>query len=163
MDGLKVRITNKLRQKVFKAFGANPVPMSFKELYGALQTGTVESQENPLGTIHGANFYEVQDYVNKTGHVWSYFVVSANDGFYESLSPEQRKIFDEEAEKAIDWMTAEVLKSFEAYEKKLKDKGMKVVEPDVASFQKIAKPIVAAYAEETCRPGLLQDIAKQAQ
>jgi TRAP-type C4-dicarboxylate transport system substrate-binding protein len=139
------------------------VPLSFKELYGALQTGTVEAQENPLGTIYGTNFYEVQDYVNKTGHVWSYFVVTANNDFYKGLSAKHRKIYDEEAKKAIDWMTAEVLKSFDAYEKKLKAKGMKVVKPDVAAFQKIASPIVAAFAEETCRPGLLKDIAKQAQ
>ncbi|MCG8547880.1 MAG: TRAP transporter substrate-binding protein [Alphaproteobacteria bacterium] len=163
MKGLKIRITNKLRQKVFKAFGANPVPMSFKELYGALQTGTVEAQENPLGTIYGTNFYEVQDYVNKTGHVWSYFVVTANNDFYNKLSPKNRKIFDDEAKKAVDWMTAEVWKSFEEYEKKLKAKGMKVVKPDVAAFQKIAAPIVSAFAKETCRPGLLADIAKQAQ
>ena len=63
---------------------------------------------------------------------------------------------------AIDWMTAEVSKSFADYEKKLKGKGMKVVKPDVGAFQKIAGPIVADFAKTTCRPGLLADIAKQA-
>lgn len=162
LKGIKVRITNKLRQRVFKAFGANPVPMSFKELYGALQTGTVDAQENPLGTIYGTNFYEVQDYVNMTGHVWSYFVVTANNNFYKGLSDEHRKIFDEEAKKAIDWMTAEVSKSFADLREKLKAKGMKIVEPDVPAFQKIATPIVQEFAKEKCRPGLLADIAKQA-
>jgi tripartite ATP-independent transporter DctP family solute receptor len=162
MKGLKVRITNKLRQKVFKAFGANPVPMSFKELYGALQTGTVDAQENPLGTIYGTNFYEVQSFVNKTGHVWSYFVVTASDEFYKGLSADHLKVFDEEATKAIDWMTEEVWKSFEDSEQKLKSKGMTIIEPDVAAFKKIASPIVEQFAKETCRPGLLADIAKQA-
>lgn len=162
MKGIKIRVTNKLRQKVFKAFGANPVPLSFKELYGALQTGTVEAQENPLGTIYGANFYEVQKYVNLTGHVWSYFVVTANDSFYKGLSDAHRKVYDEEAKKAIDWMTAEVWKSFEEYKKKLAGKGMTVVEPDVAAFKKVASPIVQAFAKESCRPGLLSDIAKHA-
>ena len=162
MNGIKIRVTNKLRQKVFKAFGANPVPMSFKELYGALQTGTVESQENPLGTIYGANFYEVQKFVNLTGHVWSYFVVTANDSFYKGLPAEHRKVYDEEAKKAIDWMTDEVWKSFDDYKKKLAGKGMTIVEPDVAAFKQVAAPIVQAHAKASCRPGLLDDIAKQA-
>ena len=162
MSGLKIRVTNKLRQRVFKAMGANPVPMSFKELYGALQTGTVEAQENPLGTIWGANFHEVQDYVNMTGHVWSYFVVTANNGFYEDLSAAHKKVFDEEARKATDWMNQAVLASFADVTKKLEGKGMTVVEPDVAAFKTIAAPIVKAFAAEVCRPGLLDDIAKQA-
>ncbi len=162
MKGIKVRITNKLRQRVFKAFGANPVPMSFKELYGALQTGAVAAQENPLGTIYGSNFYEVQNYLNLTGHVWSYFVVSANNGFYKGLAPAHRKIFDEEAKKAIDWMTDAVWKSFADVEAKLKAKGMKVVRPNVAAFKKIAAPIVQQFAKERCRPGLLDDVAKHA-
>lgn len=162
MKGIKIRITNKLRQQVFKAFGANPVPMSIKELYGGLQTRTVEAQENPLGTIYGSNFYEVQKYVNLTGHVWSYFVVSANDSFYKKLSAEHRKVFDEEAAKAIQWMSDEVLKSFDDYEKKLVAKGMKVVKSDVAAFQKVAQPIVKEFAAKSCRAGLLDDIAKQA-
>ena len=162
MQGVKIRVTNKLRQKVFKEYGANPVPLSFKELYGALQTGTVEAQENPLGTIYGSNFYEVQDYVNLTGHVWSYFVISANDSFYKSLSDEHRAIFDEELAKAVDWMNKETLQSFEDLKKTLASKGMKVIEPDTAAFRTIAAPIVAEYAAESCRPGLLDDIAKQA-
>ncbi len=162
MKGMKVRITNKLRQKVFQAFGANPVPMSIKEVYGALQTGTVEAQENPLGTIWGTNFYEVQDYLNLTGHVWSYFVISANNDFYEGLSADHRKIFDTELEKAVAWMNDAVRKDWDDARGKLTDKGMDVVEPDVAAFKKIAEPIVKQFADESCRPGLLDDIAKQA-
>lgn len=162
MKGVKIRVTNKLRQEVFKAFGASPVPMSFKELYGGLQTGTVDAQENPLGTIYGSNFYEVQDYVNLTGHVWSYFVVTANNEFYNSLSAEHRNVYDEEAIKAIDWMSAEVWKSFDGFKKKLADKGMKIIEPDVAAFQKVAFPIVQKFAATNCKPNLLVDIASQA-
>jgi tripartite ATP-independent transporter DctP family solute receptor len=162
MAGVKIRVTNKLRQKVFKAYGANPVPMSFKELYGALQTGTVEAQENPLGTIYGSNFYEVQDYLNLTGHVWSYFVISANDSFYKGLSDEHRAIFDEEFAVAMEWMNAAIVQSFDDLEKTLAAKGMTVIEPDTEAFRKIATPIVAEYAKVSCRPGLLEEIAKQA-
>ena len=162
MSGIKVRITNKLRQKVFKAMGANPVPMAFNELYGALQTGTVEAQENPIGTIYGNNFHEVQDYINLTGHVISYFVFAANNEFYNGLSAGHKKIFDDEAKKATDWMNQAVLSSFDDFKQKLIAKGMKVIEPDVAAFQKIAGPVVQQFAKDSCRAGLLDDIAKQA-
>ena len=162
MKGMKVRITNKLRQKVFQAFGANPVPMSIKEVYGALQTGTIEAQENPVGTIFGHAFQEVQDYLNMTGHVWSYFVYSANNSFYTGLSDKHREIFDNEMAKTIDWLNRETVKSWDDYVAKLKAGGMTVVEPDVDAFAKIAKPIVTEFAKESCRPGLLDDIAKLA-
>ena len=160
MKGMKVRITNKLRQKVFQAFGANPVPMSIKEVYGALQTGTIEAQENPVGTIYGHAFQEVQDYLNMTGHVWSYFVYSANNSFYTGLSDAHRKIFDAEMAKTIAWLNEETVKSWDDYVAKLKAAGMTVVEPDKKAFAEIAKPIVSEFAKENCRPGLLDDIAK---
>ena len=162
MEGIKIRVTNKLRQKVFAAYGANPVPMSIKEVYGALQTGTIDAQENPLGTIYGQKFYEVQKDVNLTGHVWSYFVVSANDKFYQGLSAPERAIFDEEMANAMQWMDAAVLKSFDDMKQTLAAEGLEIVEPDVKAFRSIAQPIVAEYARESCRPGLLDDIAKQA-
>ena len=157
---VKVRVTNKLRQKVFAAFGANPVPMSFTELYGGLQTGTVDAQENPLNAIIGQSFFEVQDYLIKTDHVWSYYVTTANNDFYQGLSEKHRKIFDEELARVMAETNAEVLASFERDEKFLQSKGMKIVTVDPAPFEKIAKPIVAEFAKEYCRPGILDDIAK---
>ena len=85
-----------------------------------------------------------------------------HDSFYNGLSADHKKVYDEEAAIAIAWMNEQVLKSFDDYKAKLKAKGMTIVEPDVAAFQKIASPIVSAFAKETCRADLLADIAKQA-
>lgn len=164
LKGVKMRVTNKLREQVFAAMGALPGPLSIAELYGALRQGVFDAQENPISTIYGNRFYEVQKYINLTGHVWSYWVVSASETFLDSLSEEHRKVFmDTLQSEGIAWLNkvvpareAELLKEMEASGK------TEVVKPDVPAFQKIAAPIVQKFAAENCRPGLLDEIAKYA-
>lgn len=164
MKGIKIRVTNKLRQSVFKEIGALPAPLSFKELYGALRQGVFEAQENPISTIYGSKLYEVQKYINLTQHVYSYWIVAANKSFLDSLSPDHRKIFDQTLADAIEYLnelsrngTMDLLKKMEATGK------VKVTQPNVAAFKKIADPVVKKYADEKCRPGILEDIAKYAE
>ena len=160
MKGIKIRVTNPLRQEIFKAFGALPAPLSIGELYGALRQGVFEAQENPISTIWGHKFYEVQKYINLTGHVWSYWVISANKKFVDSLSPGHRKIFMDTLNDAVVWLNKTVPAETNNLLKKMEQKGVTVIKPDVAAFQKVAAPIVKKFASEKCRPGLLDDIAK---
>lgn len=160
MKGIKIRVTNPLRQEIFKAFGALPAPLSIKEVYGALRQGVFEAQENPISTIWGHKFYEVQKYINLTGHVWSYWVISANKGFMDSLSGQHRKIFTDTLNDAVAWLNKTVPAETNNLLKKMEKKGVTVIKPDVAAFQKIAAPIVRKFASDKCRPGLLEDIAK---
>jgi len=72
LKGLKLRTPdNPFRISVFKGFGANPTPMSFAEVYMALRQGVIDGQENPLGSIWGAKFYEVQKYISISNHVFT--------------------------------------------------------------------------------------------
>ena len=65
LDGLKIRTpSSEWRVSMFKEWGTNPTPMSFSEVFVALQTGTMDGQENPLTNIVGANFQEVQGYLS---------------------------------------------------------------------------------------------------
>jgi tripartite ATP-independent transporter DctP family solute receptor len=103
IKGVKIRVTNPLRAKVFEAFGALPAPLSFAELYGALRQGVFEAQENPIPTIWGSKLYEVQKTINLTGHVISYYVISGNKTFVDGLSDAHRKIFDETLKESMEW------------------------------------------------------------
>ncbi|WP_299625338.1 TRAP transporter substrate-binding protein [Pelagibius sp.] len=160
LAGVKVRVTNPLRSQVFEALGALPAPLSISELYGALRQGVFDAQENPIPTIWGNKFYEVQDHVNLTSHVISYYIVSANKGFVEGLSGEHRKVFDETLGEAMGWLNQKVRDDTAALLKTMQDGGLSVIKPDVTAFQQIAAPVVEAYAAENCRPGLLEDIRK---
>lgn len=164
LEGVKVRVTNPLRAEVFSAYGALPGPLAISELYGALRQGVFDAQENPIPTIYGDRFYEVQDYINLTGHVWSYNIVTANSEFLATLSPEQRQIFDETLAAAIQGLNQAVAKDTETLLQQMQEEGgIEVIEPNVAAFREIATPIVEAFAEENCREGLLEDIAAAAE
>ena len=70
LQGIKLRVPGgKWRVKMFQAYGANPSPMKFSEVFTALQTGVMDGQENPFAQIYSAKFYEVQKYLSLTGHV----------------------------------------------------------------------------------------------
>lgn len=165
LNGVKIRVTNKLREAIFKAAGALPGPLSIAELYGALRQGVFDAQENPISTIYGNKFYEVQKYINLTGHVWSYWVVSASETFLKSLSDQHRKVFLETLQTAgIDYLNDVVPKrEKELLQEMVKEGKTEVVEADVKAFQRMAAPIVKEFAAQNCRPGLLDEIATYAQ
>jgi len=98
IEGLKIRvIPNPLFISTFQALGANPVPLPYPELYNALESGTVDAQETPVGLIHSTKFYEVQDYLTLTGHVYSPYVLLASKQWFDGLSDEDRALVLEAA------------------------------------------------------------------
>ena len=79
LKGIKLRVPGGVwRVKMFQAYGANPSPMPFAEVYSALQSGVMDAQENPFSQIASAKFQEVQKFLSLTGHVYTpaYLVVS---------------------------------------------------------------------------------------
>ena len=92
--GLKFRIQpSDVLQAQFEALGANPQKMAFSEVYGALQTGVVDGQENTWSNIYGQKFFEVQDGITETNHgVLDYMLVTSTE-WLKSLKPEVRDQF----------------------------------------------------------------------
>ncbi|WP_317856121.1 DctP family TRAP transporter solute-binding subunit [Chakrabartyella piscis] len=89
--GMKVRVMeNEVHMSAWSAFGVNPTPMAFTEVFTALQQGTIDAQENPLGIIDANKFYEVQDYVSLTQHVYTPYIVCMNLDKFNSLTAEQQ-------------------------------------------------------------------------
>lgn len=98
--GLKFRIQQSdVLQAQFEALGANPQKMAFSEVYGALQTGVVDGQENTWSNIYGQKFFEVQDGVTETNHgVIDYLVVTSEEfwqGLPEDIRSQLASIIDE--------------------------------------------------------------------
>ena len=90
-DGLKFRVQNSdVLKAQMSAMGASPQPMAFSEVYGALQTGVVDGQENTWSNIYGQKFFEVQDGTTETQHgIIDYLVVTSTD-FWDSMEPPVR-------------------------------------------------------------------------
>jgi tripartite ATP-independent transporter DctP family solute receptor len=144
VHGLKLRV---LQSPVFldywKTLGANPVPLAFPELYGALEQGAVDGQENPFAAIESARLYEVQKNLTLTRHV--YFVATAVLGkkTWDRLNDDERKVVrDAAAEAQLRWREAAV-KEREALAVKLR-KSMNFIElspQELARFQAAAKVV----------------------
>ncbi len=92
--GLKFRVQpSDVLVAQMEALDASPQPMAFSEVYGALQTGVVDGQENTWSNIYGQKFFEVQDGVTETNHgVLDYLVVASTD-WLDGLDPEVRDQF----------------------------------------------------------------------
>jgi len=89
--GLKFRVqASDVLVAQFEQLGANPQKMSFKEVYGGLQTGVIDGQENTWSNIYGKKFFEVQDGVTETNHgILDYLVVTSSD-WWEGLPTDVR-------------------------------------------------------------------------
>lgn len=137
LQGLIVRVPNVPSfVTTWEALGAKPTPMAFSEVFTSLQQGTIEAQENPFAFIKNAGFYEVQEYLNLTGHVlgWGYPVIGEKQ--FQKLPDDLKSILL----KAAKDMQAYEHKLFLENETKiiteLKEKGMTFIEVDKEAFIK---------------------------
>jgi tripartite ATP-independent transporter DctP family solute receptor len=148
LQGLKLRVPGGTwRVKMFKAYGANPTPLGFSEVFVALQTGAMDAQENPLAQIVSARFYEVQKYLSMTGHVYTPAYVTAGAS-WAKLPPDLQKILKDTAVEMEPVVYKIAAGLDESLLKKLKDAGMQVNEADKQAFIAASKPIYEEFAKE---------------
>lgn len=125
LKGLKIRtMENPMHIAFFKELGANPTPMSWGELYTALQQGTVDAEENPYAMIDDGKFYEVQKYVSETGHVFSYEILIANKKFMDKLPEDIRKVVVDAGHKAVMTQRESLKKEEAAFKEKVTKAGL---------------------------------------
>ena len=148
--GLKVRtMENKVHMDGYRTFGLLPTPMAFPELFGALQQGTVDGQENPIPVILSSKFAQVQKHLSLTGHVYSPAILLLSPKTWDKLSEADRKVFLEAAKKGAAAQRKKVNDDEANGIAKLKKDGMQVVEKvDAESFRKAVVPAYAGYAKE---------------
>ncbi len=103
LDNKKIRtMTNPLLTETYDAFGATPTPLPWGEVYGGLQTGIIDGQENPIFWIESGGLYEVSPHLTFTGHGWFTTAMMANQDFYEDLSEEDQTLVQEASQAAYD-------------------------------------------------------------
>ena len=148
--GLKMRtMENKVHMEGYKAFGILPTPMSFTELFTALQQGTVDGQENPIPVILAAKFSQVQKYLSLTGHVYSPAPIIMNPGVFGKLSADDKKVFLAAAKSGAAAMRKRVNDDEARGLDILRKEGVEVTEKvDGAAFRKAIAPAYAGYAKE---------------
>jgi tripartite ATP-independent transporter DctP family solute receptor len=97
-DGIKVRVMqNNIFLDTFKTLGTNAIPMAFPEVFTALETKTIDGQENPFVTIDTSKFYEVQKFLSVTRHAYTPFLVLYSKPMWDKLSPQEQAVLREAA------------------------------------------------------------------
>ena len=97
-DGVKVRVMqNNIFLDTFKTLGSNAVPMAFGEVFTALETKTIDGQENPFVTIETSKLNEVQKYLSVTRHAYTPFLVLYSKKLFDQLNPQEQAVLREAA------------------------------------------------------------------
>ncbi len=146
-DGIKLRVMqNNVFLTSFNTLGANAVPMSFSELFGALETKTVDGQENPYNTILSSKFYEVQKYLTVTNHVYSPWIVLVSKKWWDGLSKDEQKVLNDAAKLSRDFERKDTREEAAKAVADLKAKGMLVNELPRAEADRMRNKLTRVYA-----------------
>jgi len=149
LKGIKLRVPEgKWRLKMFQAYGANPSPMKFSELFTALQTGVMDGQENPFTQIYSAKLQEVQKYLSLSSHVYTPAYLVVGKSHWNSLPADVRKLLEETAKETQAFVYDYATKDDTALLAKLKQSGMLVNDVDQEAFVAASKPIYEEFSAE---------------
>jgi TRAP-type C4-dicarboxylate transport system substrate-binding protein len=150
LSGVKLRMPpGEFWQFLGESIGANPTPVAYAELYTALQTGTVDGQDNPLVNSKLMKFDEVTSQFVLTRHVIGYDVMVIRSKIWDAMKPEQQARLQAAADKTM----SDSMDKFNAQEAEVieyfKKEGKKVYEPDQNAFRAFAqKRYVEKYGND---------------
>ena len=140
MAGIKLRMPpGEYWQFLGESLGANPTPVAYAELYTALQTGTVDGQDNPLVSSKLMKFDEVTTQFVMTRHVIGYDVMTMRSKIWNALKPGQQAKFQAAADKTMDDLAAKFNTQETDAIAYFKKEGKKVYEPDQKAFRTFAQ------------------------
>jgi TRAP-type transport system periplasmic protein len=148
LKGVKLRVPGGAwRVNMFKAFGANPAPMPFGEVYSALQSGVMDGQENPFAQIASAKLQEVQKFLSLSGHLYSPAYLIVSEDFWQKQPKEAQAVLAKIALDLGDYARAQG----ELLDRQLMGKlvpPLKVNEVDKPAFIKASTPIYEQFGKE---------------
>jgi len=160
LKGMRLRVPPGVwRVKMFQAYGANPSPMAFSEVFVALQTGVMNGQENPLTQIYSAKLQEVQKYISMTGHVYTPAYLAAGSRKFKSLPSDVQAILEKTAQDVQPFVYATAAKLDNELLEKIKAAGTKANEVDKNAFIAASKAIYQEFGKEVPGGGAFVDKA----
>lgn len=155
LNGIKLRVMqNTVFLDSFKTLGANAIPLPFSELFTALETKTVDGQENPYNTILSSKFYEVQKYLTVTNHVYSPWIVTVSKKYWDGLSKDEQKVLMDAARKARDFEREDTRAEAAKALTDLKAKGMQINELAPAEANRMRSQLTRVNASIATNVGM---------
>ena len=163
MEGIRMRVPpSPMSLKMVEAMGGSPTPVPWVELYGAMQSGVVDGQENPTGVALDYSFYQVQKHMTLDSHQLGLNTLMMNEAFFQSLPVDLREIVVTGARMAANTEYGE--RNFQARVSavdKLRELGMEVYAPsgeEVETFRTAVKEPMRAYLQEELDPAYVDAV-----
>ena len=161
LSGIKLRTPSSIwRVKMFKAYGANPSPLPFGEVFVALRTGTYDGQENPFAQTVSARLHEVQKYLALSGHVYTPAYVVANKRQWAKIPEDIRKIVAETAKETQPFVYEKAAALEKSLLEELTAAGIQVNEVDKQAFIDASASVYKAFDAEVTGGGELIELAR---
>jgi tripartite ATP-independent transporter DctP family solute receptor len=150
LEGVNIRVAETaLRVDAFEQVGALPTVMAFSEVYGALQQGALDAQENPLSVINAAKFYEVQDYLSLTGHFYNTVMMVVETDTWDQISEEDQQLIKDEASSISEEVAEMNDTKEEEYLTELEENGMQINDDvNTEAFREAMLPVYDQWEEE---------------
>lgn len=150
---IKMRISsNDLCAEIYKTWGCNATAMNWSETYTGLQQGTIDGQENPETSIDSASVQDVQKYFSQMNAYYDCIFFGINKNVYDSFTKEQKKVIDENAQKAMAYQKAINRRDINKLVKEWQKSGVMQVttadQIDEESFRKASEPVYDWYEKE---------------
>ena len=148
LKGIKLRVPSGVwRVKMFKAYGANPTPLAYGEVFAALQAGVMDGQENPFAQIYGGKFHEVQKYLSLSDHVYTPAYLIVSERYWKTLPKDVQQVLAKTAVEVGDFARSEGARLDKEILEKIQGK-LKVNEVDKEAFVKASKPVYDDFGKE---------------
>ncbi len=155
LGGIKLRVMqNPVYLEAFKTLGANAIPLPFSELFSALETKTVDGQENPFNTILSSKFYEVQKYLSVTNHVYSPWIVLVSKKWWDQLSKAEQKVLLDAAKVSREFERKDTRAEAGRALSDLKGKGMQINELSPAESARMRDKLTTVNAQIATNVGM---------
>ena len=156
--GLKIRVPGgEVYFKFWKAFGADPVAMSWSEAFTAIQQGTIDGQENGFSVTNSAKVNEIQQYMTVWNYTYENYLFVANTKIFDSLEPKTQELIRVKAKEACEWGRDLVENDEENLKQKFIKGDMEVItltpeqlKPFQDKVQGVRKELMEKYGEEAC-------------
>lgn len=145
-DDFKMRtMTSPILTAAYEAYGANPTPKPYSEVYSALQLGEIDGQVNPIFAIEEMSFYEEQDYMIMAKHEQFISTAVAGENWFNSLSEERQQMIEDVRTEMVDWIYQEQAEYNEERLQKIKDAGgtevIELTDEERQAFREASQPV----------------------
>lgn len=162
LANMKIRTMQQpMHIEAFRAYGANPTPMAYSELYGALQSGVVDGAEGATSDYRGQKFYEVANHFSLVGWLNLTAHIFMSQAKFAALPADvQKALLEAGAESAV-WQRQYVIEQEQPMLAELKGKGVAIITPDTTPFRQASLPLYEKFLQTPSQRALFEALTKK--